>query len=87
MNGQATGREGKKMIVWRAYCNDDVELSDRNGCKTKKQAVDLCKKDREYVTEESSDGSELGFTYRIEKVRETEAEIEVLEEIELNFRT
>lgn len=75
------------MIVWRAYCNDDVELSDRKGCKTKKQAIDLCIKDREYVMDESSDGSDLGFTYHIEKVRETETEIEVLEEIELNFRT
>ena len=50
------------MIVWRAYSNDDVELSDRKGCKTKKAAIDLCKKDREYVMEESSDGSDLGFT-------------------------
>ena len=75
------------MIVWRAYCNDDVELSDRNGCKTKKQAVDLCKKDREYVIGESSDGSDLGFTYHIEKVRETEVETVILEEIELNFLT
>ncbi len=32
------------------------------GCKTKKAAIDLCKKDREYVMEESSDGSDLGFT-------------------------
>ena len=50
------------MIVWRAYSNDDVELPDRKGCKTKKAAIDLCKKDREYVMEESSDGSDLGFT-------------------------
>lgn len=73
------------MIVWRAYCNEDVELSDRQGCKTKKQAIDLCKKDREYVMEESSDGSDLGFTYHIEKVRETPTLIEVLDEIQLNF--
>lgn len=74
------------MIVWRAYSNDDVELSDRNGCKTKKEAIELCRKDREYVMEESSDGSDLGFTYRIEKVRETKNLIEVLEDIELNFK-
>ena len=74
------------MIVWRAYSNDDVELSGREGCKTKKQAVDLCIKDREYVMGESSDGSDLGFTYHIEKVRETATEIEVLDEIQLNFR-
>lgn len=73
------------MIVWRAYSNDDVELSDRKGCKTKKEAIDLCKKDREYVMEESSDGSDLGFTYHIEKVRETKDVIEVLDEIQLNF--
>lgn len=73
------------MIVWRAYCNEDVELSDRQGCKTKKEAIDLCKKDREYVTEESSNGSDLGFTYHIEKVRETKDVIEVLDEIQLNL--
>ena len=73
------------MIVWRAYCIEDVELSDRQGCKTKKEAIDLCKKDREYVTEESSNGSDLGFTYHIEKVRETKDVIEVLDEIQLNF--
>lgn len=54
--------------------------------KTKKQAIDLCIKDREYVMGESSDGSDLGFTYHIEKVRETATEIEVLDEIQLNFR-
>ena len=74
------------MIIWRAYCNDDVELSDRNGCKTKKEAIELCRKDREYVMEEASDGSDLGFTYHIEKVRETKNLIEVLEDIELNFK-
>ena len=73
------------MIVWRAYSNEDVELSDRKGCKTKKEAIDLCKKDREYVIEESSDGSDLGFTYHIEKVREAKDVIEVLDEIQLNF--
>ena len=73
------------MIGWRAYCNADVELSDRNGCKTKKEAIDLCKKDREYVMGESSDGSDLGFTYHIEKVRESDDLIEVLDEIQLNF--
>lgn len=36
--------------------------------------------------EEASDGSDLGFTYRIEKVRETKNLIEVLEDIELNFK-
>lgn len=74
------------MIVWRAYSNEDVELSDRKGCKTKKEAIDLCKQDREFVMEESSDGSDLGFTYHIEKSRETETMIEVLDEIQLNFR-
>lgn len=74
------------MIVWRAYSNEDVELSNRNGCKTKKEAIDLCKKDRAYVMEESSDGSDLGFTYHIEKVRETATTIEVLDEIQLNFK-
>lgn len=74
------------MIVWRAYSNDDVELSDRNGCKTKKEAIELCRKDREYVMEESGDGSDLGFTYHIAKVRETKNLIEVLEEIQLNFK-
>lgn len=73
------------MIVWRAYSNEDVELSDRKGCKTKKEAVDLCKQDREFVMEESSDGSDLSFTYHIEKSRETETMIEVLDEIQLNF--
>lgn len=73
------------MIVWRAYSNEDVELSDRQGCKTKNEAIDLCKKDREYVIGESSDGSDLGFTYHIEKVRETKDMIEVLDEIQLNF--
>lgn len=74
------------MIMWRAYSNEDVELSDRKGCKTKKEAIDLCKQDREFVMEESSDGSDLGFTYHIEKSRETETMIEVLDEIQLNFR-
>ena len=74
------------MIVWRAYSNDDVELSDRKGCKTKKEAIELCRKDREYVMEESSDGSDLGFTYHIAKVRETKNLIEVLDEIQLNFK-
>lgn len=73
------------MIVWRAYSNDDVELSDHNGCKTKKEAIELCRKDREYVMEESSDESDLGFTYHIAKVRETKNLIEFLEEIELHF--
>lgn len=51
------------MIVWRAYSNDDVELSDRKRLQNKeKRPSDLCKKDREYVMEESSDGSDLGFT-------------------------
>lgn len=74
------------MIVWRAYSNEEVELSDRKGCKTKKEAIDLCKKDREYVMGESSDGSDLGFTYHIEKHRETATEIEVLDEIQINFK-
>lgn len=74
------------MIVWRAYSNEDMELSDRKGCKTKKEAIDLCKQDREFVMEESSDGSDLGFTYHIEKSRETATVIEVLDEIQLNFR-
>lgn len=73
------------MIVWRAYCNDDVELSDRQGCKTKKEAIDLCVKDREYVMGESSGGSDLGFSYYIAKVRETATLIEVLDEIQLSF--
>ena len=73
------------MIVWRAYSNEEVELSDCQGCKTKKQAIDLCIKDREYVMQESSDGSDLGFTYHIEKVRKTKNLIEVLDEIQLNF--
>ena len=74
------------MVVWSAYSNDDVELSGRRGCKTKNEAIDLCRKDRLYVMEQSSDGSDLGFTYYTAKVRETTSAIEVLEEIELNFR-
>lgn len=73
------------MIVWRAYCNEDVELSGRKGCKTKREAINLCRQDREYVTGESSDGSDLGFTYHIEKVKESDDLIEVLDEIQLNF--
>lgn len=73
------------MIVWRAYSNDDVELTDSQGCKTQKEAIQLCQKDRAYVMSESSDGTDLGFTYRIAKVRETEDLIEVLDEIELTF--
>lgn len=73
------------MIVWRAFSNEEVELSDREGCKTKKEAVELCRKDREFVMSESSDGSDLGFTWHIEKRRETNTLIEVLDEIGLHF--
>jgi hypothetical protein len=73
------------VIVWRAFSNDDVELSNQEGCKTKKEAISLCERDREYVMAGSSDGSDLGFEYHIEKSRETETEIEVLKEIQLKF--
>lgn len=40
------------MYIWRAYENDGVGLSKPEGCKTSKEAIDICKKEWEYTLNE-----------------------------------
>ena len=78
-------KKGRGKIVWRAYVNDGVELTDGDGCKTKAAAIKVCKEDRELIMLESSDGTDMGLEYYIEKERVTDNEILVLQTIPLKF--
>lgn len=72
--------------IWRAYVNDGVELSCANGCKTKKEAIQLCREDRAVVVSMSEDGSDLGMEYYIEQEEVTDNTITVLKAINIIFK-
>lgn len=69
--------------IWRAYENDGVELSKPEGCKTKEEAIDICKEEYQYGIDEM--GYDPQFDFYIELSEETDKEIEILDIINLKF--
>lgn len=72
--------------VWRAYVNDGVELSWGDGCRTKKEAIQLCRDDRAAVMEESEDGTDLGLEYYIEQEVVTDNAVTVIKAMNIIFK-